>query len=52
MDTLRIARLLPDARTVGGQLRRRIRSSTTAIGNPTTFEYEPSIRGMNRDASP
>ena len=24
----------------------------TAIGRPTTFEYDPSIRGMNRDASP
>ena len=23
-----------------------------ATGRPTTFEYEPSIRGMKRDASP
>ena len=40
-----------DARTMQAQPVASARSRA-ATGSPTTFEYDPSIRGMNRDARP
>ena len=47
MTTFRIARL-PFRKSDFS----RSSPNRSAIGSPTTFEYDPSMRGMNRDASP
>src|SRR5207248_1439657 len=47
-----IASVAPTVQGFRSQSSLRISWHAAATGRPTTFEYEPSIRGMKREARP